>query len=151
MPLSFTYTMYTAKINEVENMQFKDPLFPHIYVALLPFIRTVEVSAHPGLRAQAKCSPLWSLAKCSCVPKITLPQAAEALKGQPSPSGHNHSFSLSRLSVTQLEASAEAFHLNNRSLPNPKHWEAILHSWLPAYLRPNYIALFFMPVFLIWK
>lgn len=151
MPLSFTYTMFTAKIYEVDNMQFKDPLFPHIYVDLFPFIRTVEASAHPGLRAQPKCSPLWSLAKCSSVPSRTLPQAAEALKGQPSPSRCNHSFSLSRLSVTQLEASAEAFHLNNRSLPNPKHWEAILHSWLPAYLRPNYIALLFMPVSLIWK
>jgi len=56
--LSFTYTMYTAKINEVDNMQITDPLFPHIYVTLLPFIRTVEASSHPGLRAQAKCSPL---------------------------------------------------------------------------------------------
>lgn len=151
MPLSFTYTMYRAKINAVKNTQIKDPLFPHIYVALLPFIRTVDASAHPGLRAQPKCSPLWSLAKCSCVPNRTLPQAAEALKGQPSPSRCNHSFSLSRVSVTQLEASAEAFHLNNRRLLDPKHWKAILHSWLPAYLSPNSISLFFMPVFLIWK
>jgi len=59
--LSFTYTMYTAKINELENMQFKDPLFPHIYVALLPLSGLwrpllIQVS---GLNQNAVPYDLW--------------------------------------------------------------------------------------------
>jgi len=61
MPLSFIFTMYTAKINEVDNMQITDPLFPRIYVTLLPFSKLwkpllIQVS---GLNQNAVPYDLW--------------------------------------------------------------------------------------------
>jgi len=52
---------YTAKINVVDNMQITDPLFPRIYVTLLPFSKLwkpllIQVS---GLNQNAVPYDLW--------------------------------------------------------------------------------------------
>lgn len=62
-----------------------------------PPSRAVEASVHPSPRAQ-QGGPLPEMAECSCADAP--PQAAEALKGQPWPSGGRHSFRHATLAHT---------------------------------------------------